>query len=136
MSEHRRNNCERGRTFNDHVRSYVVLDRRASPTAKSNVPTLLGVHIGSGIFRSGSKTSPVENVNSVYNSAGRIRSKSLSSCVKQSGAKYTSPSRKSPPYPANKCCGERKIGNDGQVYESKRNFLNMCAWRAHHGCQL
>ena len=37
-------------------------------------------------------------------------------CVKQTTKKYTSPKRKSPPYPANECCGETYEGNDGNTY--------------------
>jgi hypothetical protein len=62
--------------------------------------------------------------------------KSPSGCVQQTSKKYTSPLRKAPLYPANKCCGERMIGNDGHLYESKRNILNICSWRRHHGCQV
>lgn len=39
-------------------------------------------------------------------------------CTRQTSKKYTS--RPSPAYPANLCRGERKIGNDGNMYESKK----------------
>jgi hypothetical protein len=35
--------------------------------------------------------------------------------------------RKSPAYPANKCCGERKYGKDG-LYVSTPNRRGICAW--------
>ena len=35
----------------------------------------------------------------------------MSGCVKQNTKKYSD--RNSPPFPANKCCGERRRGNDG-----------------------
>ena len=38
-------------------------------------------------------------------------------CVKQTRKKYTT--RKSPPYPANKCKAKKKKGNDGKFYISK-----------------
>jgi hypothetical protein len=51
------------------------------------------------------------------------------SCVRQTTVKYTSPTRRSPPFPANECCGERMRGNDGRWYESKPNVRNICTWR-------
>lgn len=49
-----------------------------------------------------------------------------SGCVKKATAKYTK--RKSPPYPANECCGQRKKGNDGTMYESRANKNGVCRW--------
>ena len=37
--------------------------------------------------------------------------------------------RKSPPYPANKNCGKKMAGNDGEMYESKPNKNNVCSWK-------
>jgi hypothetical protein len=37
--------------------------------------------------------------------------------------------RKSPPYPANKNCGKKMKGNDGNMYESKPNKNNVCSWK-------
>lgn len=48
------------------------------------------------------------------------------SCKKTDSKKYLS--RPSPPYPANKCCGERKVGNDGTYYKSVPNFRGICRW--------
>lgn len=53
-----------------------------------------------------------------------------SKCVKQTTKKYTSPKRKSPPYKANLCCGEIKIGNDGNKWLSKMNKNGVCVWRS------
>jgi hypothetical protein len=47
------------------------------------------------------------------------------SCVKQSLKKYKT--RNSPPYPANKCCGKTKKGNDKKMYISKKKG-NSCRW--------
>ena len=49
-------------------------------------------------------------------------------CTKQTTKKYTT--RKSPPYPANKCrIGQRKQGNDGQWYVvSKPNVSGVKRW--------
>lgn len=53
-------------------------------------------------------------------------------CVDMSRyAKYKK--RKSPPYPANKCCGEIKKGNDGRKYISKPNVNNVCRWVLYKG---
>lgn len=51
-------------------------------------------------------------------------------CSKQSTKKYTS--RKSPPYPANQCCGETKLGNDGNEYISVKFSTRSgehCRWQ-------
>jgi hypothetical protein len=37
--------------------------------------------------------------------------------------------RKSPPYSANKNCGKKMKGNDGNMYESKPNKNNVCTWK-------
>ncbi len=51
-------------------------------------------------------------------------------CFKQTSKKYNSPSRKSPPFKANLCCGEIKEGNDGNRWISKMNKNGVCVWRA------
>jgi hypothetical protein len=48
-------------------------------------------------------------------------------CVMQTTKKYLS--RPSPPYPANKCCGMKKIGNDGAKYVAEPNASGICAWK-------
>ena len=48
-------------------------------------------------------------------------------CTRQTSKKYTS--RKSPPYPANLCCGQEKTGNDGMDYISVRNRSGICTWK-------
>ncbi len=37
--------------------------------------------------------------------------------------------RPSPPYPANRMCGMRKRGNDGNMYVSKRASNGICRWQ-------
>ncbi len=59
-------------------------------------------------------------------SRSRSRSSTKSSCVRQNSEKYKS--RKSPPYPANKCCGQTLKGNDGLFYISKRDKKGICKW--------
>ena len=41
--------------------------------------------------------------------------------------KYTD--RKSPPYPANENCGKKMKGNDGFMYEARKNKNNICSWK-------
>ena len=48
-------------------------------------------------------------------------------CVMQTTKKYLS--RPSPPYPANKCCGMKKIGNDGAKYVAEPSANGICAWK-------
>jgi hypothetical protein len=47
-------------------------------------------------------------------------------CSPQSTKKYRS--RKSPPYPANNCCGATKKGNDGKTYKSVKASNGICRW--------
>ncbi len=47
-------------------------------------------------------------------------------CSPQSTKKYRS--RKSPPYPANNCCGATKKGNDGNTYKSVKASNGICRW--------
>lgn len=56
------------------------------------------------------------------------RSASPRGCSNQSHLKKYR-ERPGPPYPANECCGARKVGNDGLMYESVRNAAGICAWR-------
>jgi len=49
-----------------------------------------------------------------------------SRCSRQTTKKYVT--RKSPAYPANECCGSRKLGNDRQMYESRRASNGVCRW--------
>jgi len=37
--------------------------------------------------------------------------------------------RKSPPYPANENCDKKMVGNDGNLYLSKRNINDVCSWK-------
>jgi len=47
-------------------------------------------------------------------------------CARQTTKKYKS--RSSPPYPANDCCGLKKVGNDGATYVSVPNAKGVCRW--------
>lgn len=49
------------------------------------------------------------------------------SCTKQSSKKYAS--RKSPPFPANKCCNKTIQGNDHKMYKSVANKNGVCSWK-------
>ena len=48
-------------------------------------------------------------------------------CVKQTVKKYTS--RPGPPFPANECCGETMMGNNGKQFISRANVKGICAWK-------
>jgi hypothetical protein len=47
-------------------------------------------------------------------------------CVRQTDEKYKK--RPSPPFPANQCCGEKMLGNDGKMYESRADKNGTCKW--------
>lgn len=59
----------------------------------------------------------------------RSETKSPTRCVKQTSAKYTSPRRTSPPYPANQCRGQAMMGNDGNMYLSTPNVRDVYTWK-------
>ena len=61
-----------------------------------------------------------------------VGEKTQSGCVQQTRAKYTSPTRKSPPYPANQCHGKVMVGNDGNTYQSVPNAKNIYTWKKLH----
>lgn len=48
-------------------------------------------------------------------------------CTQQKAKKYMD--RPSPPFPANECCGQTKVGNDGAMYVSRADKNGRCAWK-------
>ena len=48
-------------------------------------------------------------------------------CVRQTTRRYTE--RPSPPYPAQACRGQRRRGNDGGLWVSRRNAAGVFTWR-------
>lgn len=48
-------------------------------------------------------------------------------CTRQTAKKYTG--RPSPPFPANECCNQEKVGNDGEMYVSRADKNGRCAWK-------
>ena len=48
-------------------------------------------------------------------------------CDRSTSPKYLR--RKSPAYPANKCCGKTRKGNDGRQYISKPDKNGVCRWQ-------
>lgn len=55
------------------------------------------------------------------------RSPKAKSCSAQTTKKYTD--RSSPPYPANECCDQEMMGNDGRLYVSHADKNGRCAWK-------
>ena len=72
----------------------------------------------------GYKSCKFKRSKSIKKRIKRIK-RSKNSCIKQSLKKYKT--RNSPPYPANKCCGKIKKGNDKKMYVSKKNG-SSCKW--------
>ena len=59
--------------------------------------------------------------------SGSSSSSGSGSCVNMSHlSKYAK--RPSPPFPANKCCGEIMPGNNGKMYISKSDKNGICKW--------
>jgi len=48
-------------------------------------------------------------------------------CTRQLSKKYQQ--RPSPPFPANKCCGQTMQGNDGRLFESRPARNGICRWQ-------
>jgi hypothetical protein len=48
-------------------------------------------------------------------------------CDFQRNKKYLD--RPSPPYPANKCCGQEMVGNNGKLYVSVPDNRGICKWK-------
>lgn len=48
-------------------------------------------------------------------------------CTRQSTKKYED--RPSPPFPANECCNQEMMGNDGNMYVSRADKNGRCAWK-------
>ena len=56
----------------------------------------------------------------------KSRSGKKTGCTLQSTSKYTK--RGSPPYPANQCCGQVMVGNDGNSWQSRPDKTGVCHW--------
>lgn len=78
-----------------------------------------------------SKTNPLKlNKQQRKNITEKIKSISGKNAINQHSKtlkKYKN--RKSPPYPANKNCNKKMVGNDGNFYISKPNKNNVCSWK-------
>ena len=48
-------------------------------------------------------------------------------CTRQNAKKYMD--RPSPPVPANECCDQEMVGNDGSMYVSRADKNGRCAWK-------
>lgn len=57
----------------------------------------------------------------------KIKSVSVKNEHSKTLKKYTE--RNSPPYSANENCGKKMKGNDGFIYEARKNKNNICSWK-------
>lgn len=89
--------------------------RNHTPNSKSTKPYSFG---NGDIF-----VNPIKAGSSKKTAAAP---KNSNGCVKQTTKKYTS--RKSPPYPANKCCGKEMVGSNNLMYISKATKAGSCRW--------
>jgi hypothetical protein len=55
------------------------------------------------------------------------KEKKSSGCTQQKAKKYMD--RPSPSFPANECCGQEKVGNDGVMYVSRADKNGRCSWK-------
>lgn len=65
--------------------------------------------------------SPARKVKS-----GHIKKADTRGCSLQHTKKYTQ--RASPAYPANQCCGDVMVGNDGKRWQSRPDSNGVCHW--------
>jgi len=72
-------------------------------------------------------TRPLKPATRPTRPATRPSKPERSACARQTTKKYTS--RGSPPYNANECCDKTIQGNDGLMWTSRANKLNICSWR-------
>ena len=75
----------------------------------------------------GTQRATMPETPSKRKSVRRRRSSTRSPACKDMSHLKKYRTRKSPAYPANKCCGERKYGKDG-LYVSTPNYRGICAW--------
>jgi hypothetical protein len=110
--------------------------RKKSSTKKCPVGKIMNPKSGRCVDRDGKKGKEIlkslKKKSSPKKSSPKKSSpkkSSSSGCVIQTSAKYNSLTRKSPPYPANKCRGKILLGNDGNMYRSVSNINGVYTWR-------
>ena len=72
---------------------------------------------------------PVAHVQSVVEVVGGPAPvvKNRRACVEQTSKKYVT--RPGPPFPANQCAGQTKVGNDGKSWKSIPNVNDVFQWK-------
>ena len=75
--------------------------------------------------KSGRKSARKAHKKTIRKSKSKTKSKS--SCVTSDNKKYQS--RPGPPYPAQKCPGYFKSGNDGKIYRSVQDKNGIYKWK-------
>ena len=100
--------------------------KKKSSTKKSKCPSgkIINPDTGRCVDRNGSKGKEI-----LGSPKKKSSTKKPKDCTRQTTAKYNSSTRKSPPYPANKCHNKIMIGNDGNMYASKPNVNGIYTWR-------
>jgi hypothetical protein len=105
----------------------VKAKSKSKKKVKSKSKSKKKVKAKSKKVKKASKSKKVKKA-SKSKSANKVKKASKSrGCVRQFSKKYTS--RKSPPYPANECCGMVKRGNNGLDWLSKRASNGVCRWK-------
>lgn len=91
-----------------------------NPAAKNPNATKHNKQAKAGVKKAVAKKSPPKTIR------GARSPELLEGCTKSQLKKYMS--RKSPPFPANQCCGQVLVGNDGREYISKADKNGVCRW--------
>jgi hypothetical protein len=105
--------------------------KKKSSTKKCPVGKIINPKSGRCVDRDGKKGKEILKSRKKKSSPKKSSPKKSNSsgCVIQTSAKYNSLTRKSPPYPANKCQGKILLGNDGNMYRSVSNINGVYTWR-------
>ena len=105
--------------------------KKKSSTKKCSAGKIINPASGRCVDRDGKKGKEILKSLKKKSSPKKSSPKKSSSsgCVIQTSAKYNSLTRKSPPYPANKCPGKILLGNDGNMYRSVSNINGVYTWR-------
>ena len=98
-----------------------------SPRGQRGSGAITGALIGSFLGGSKRRRSPKSKSKLRRSKSVTRRGRNKSRYTESEMKKYAS--RKSPPFPANLNCGKIMKGNDGYLYESRKNVRGVCAWK-------
>ena len=116
-----------GRKSSPHMRRRSKSPRRVVRRSKSPRRSVAYRFSMSGKKRSVRKSKSARKSSARKSSARKysVASKARG-CSLQHAKKYVT--RPSPSYPANNCCGQVMVGNDGNRWQSRADVRGVCHW--------